>query len=93
MDDGVRHVFPLEMWNLELLHSLEGQLQCTLRRAAVSILQLEAHPSQRPQDSRAVEPLAVTMIAEAHTSIVSRLAETRCRGGAGMRRVECCSNS
>ena len=48
VDDGVRRVFPLEMWNLELLHGLKRQLQRAFGRAASPILQLEAHPSQRP---------------------------------------------
>ena len=48
VDDGVRCVFPLEMWNLELLHGLERQLQRTFGRATSSVLQLQTHPSQRP---------------------------------------------
>ena len=48
VDDGVRCVFPLEMWNLELLHGLERQLERAFRRATSSVLQLQTHPSQRP---------------------------------------------
>ena len=72
MDDGVGRVFPLEMWNLELLHGLKRQLQRAFGRAASPVLQFRTHPSQGPQDSRAVEPLTFTMIAKAHLDIVSR---------------------
>ena len=72
VDNGVRRVFPLEMWNLELLHGLKRQLQRAFGRAASPVLQFRTHPSQGPQDSRAVEPLTFTMIAKAHLDIVSR---------------------
>jgi len=73
VDDGVRRVFPLEMWNLELFHGLKRQLQRVFGRAASPILQFETYPPQGPQDTRAVEPLTFTVIAKAHRDIVSRL--------------------
>ncbi len=87
VDDGVGRVFPLEMWNLELLHGLKRQLQRAFGRAASSILQFQTHPSQSPQDSRAVEPLTFTMIAEAHLDIVSRPDRAGFAMGPATRRV------
>lgn len=66
MDDLVVEVLKVEMWKVEVLHRAERLFHHDARVASVSVPQPASDRSKRPEHTRPVEPLPLTMLAVLH---------------------------
>jgi len=68
VNHGVDLILPFEMGDFEVLDGLQRPLQRDFGRAALAGLELLAHLPERSQHPSPVEPLTLTMFAEAHAN-------------------------